>query len=272
MTNVYKYFKIDETEEYGVILYKEFEGEYLSREVYHYDKNHPGNEFRALEWDFSDDVKALNFQGWTLTFLAYSSRDEITKEVFENAWELARQLHQEQAAIQAQKEKLAKQEKEIAKLEQKKLKAAYKAQKKYWKNFWANLPEIKYKEEQDLIVEATHHSPYIHFRHNDGVFLIQGKSELDEPAEFYAKVIDWMQEFFEKHQADIVLKMDLDLMGIHDEVMLLDVVNVLAESAKVEWYYEDEDQEENGVYFAELFDVPFYFVHRVTGERSEFKM
>lgn len=61
----------------------------------------------------------------------------------------------------------------------------------------------------------------------------------------------------------VSLNIDIKRFDEHDEKVFLDLLAMLPQNSCVNWYFEDEDQEENGEYFAENFYTLFtWFINQ----------
>ena len=88
----------------------------------------------------------------------------------------------------------------------------------------------------------------------------------DEPVDFYWPLLTWVESYLKHNQnKKIVLTLDLGALGIHDSLMIADLASKIPSTSCVQWLFEDEDQEEEGVDFAEFYNVLVYLVNKSTG-------
>lgn len=92
----------------------------------------------------------------------------------------------------------------------------------------------------------------------------------DEPTDFYWPLSSWVESYL-KHNQDktISLVLDLDILGTHDSLMIADLILQVSSNSQVEWLFANEDQEEQGIDFAEFYNLSFFLVNKYTGDRYE---
>lgn len=121
---------------------------------------------------------------------------------------------------------------------------------------------------ENLILEATAHTPCIRFNKNDGTMEIKGRAIPDRPDEFWIPVLDWFQSYLIQPNKDTTFKLDMEYFNISSSkriLYLLYKLNDLAKegyNVKVEWFYRksDEDMYEVGQDYAYMVKVPFEFI------------
>lgn len=271
-----KYFKIDNLEELGILHYVEFNEEWVTREINFYDKNFYDHKDRESEWDLSIDNKHLSFRGWSLSYLGFSEQERISPEEFEKTWQIAMDAylkHKENQARVKNPKKEQKKLEEAIKLstdEKKRQRAKEKEIKNFWENFWENPPNTTYHKGQNLFITKTEHTPDIRFEYDTGNFSIIGSSMFDEPTDFYWPLSNWVENYL-KHNQDktISLVLDLGILGTHDSLMIADLILQVSSNSQVEWLFANEDQEEQGIDFAEFYNLSFFLVNKYTGDRYE---
>ncbi|MEY4604173.1 MAG: hypothetical protein RIT43_1465 [Bacteroidota bacterium] len=120
---------------------------------------------------------------------------------------------------------------------------------------------------KDFIVEATSHTPQIHFSGVEGTMQISGRSIPDHPDDFWLPVLSWFEAYILNPNQKTVVKINLEYFNISSSkriLLLMYKLNELVESGKevhVEWYYRtsDEDMYEVGQDYAYMVKVPFVF-------------
>lgn len=120
---------------------------------------------------------------------------------------------------------------------------------------------------EDLFINATPQTPFIHFNGKSGVMKIKGRSIPDQPDEFWLPVLNWFESYLLQPLSSTVVKIDLEYFNISSSkriLFLLYKLNELAENGRdvhVEWFYRqtDEDMYEVGQDYAYMVKVPFVF-------------
>lgn len=268
-----KYFKVNNLEEAGVIQYAEFEGEYVKREVNFYDRNFYEHKNLDYEWELSIDGQDLGFKDWSLSYLEFSPEEEISSTEFEEVWQKALLMYQ--AKVNSSDDDYTDSRDNLDEYQTPPLVPGNKKKvwteqehKEYWRHYWENYPGAPYHTGNDLFIPSTETSPDILFKYQTGSFMIKGTSTLDEPGVFYNDLIEWIENYLTDNPAqEICFKVDIDFFGTHDNAMLLDIFSQLPDHSIVEWYYETEDQEDEALDVAEMFEVPFYLINKITGEK-----
>lgn len=59
---------------------------------------------------------------------------------------------------------------------------------------------------QDLVMEKTKSTPYIHFQAGTGYLQITGESYPENVAKFYAPVMDWLRDYLEQAAAETTVE------------------------------------------------------------------
>lgn len=120
---------------------------------------------------------------------------------------------------------------------------------------------------EELHINATTQTPFIHFNGKSGVMEIKGRSIPDQPDEFWLPILNWFETYLLNPNASTVVKINLEYFNISSSkriLFLLYKLNELAEIGKdvhVEWLYRetDEDMYEVGQDYAYMVKVPFIF-------------
>jgi len=124
-----------------------------------------------------------------------------------------------------------------------------------------------------LIINPTQYTPRVIFDPEAGTYEIVGESRPEDVRSFYGPIIDWLDEFKEylsaneeagkKYDFKIVLEYfnSTSAKFVLDILMKLDEFLVEGHEFKIDWHYEeiDEDMRESGEEFDKLTSVPFKF-------------
>jgi hypothetical protein len=119
----------------------------------------------------------------------------------------------------------------------------------------------------NLKIDGTKKTPLINFDAATGIFQIKGRSVPEDTYEFYDPILHWVDEYSKSPNSLIVLKIELDYFNTSSSKFLLEFLkktkNIKINSCncdlKIEWYYEDGDDEmrESGQDFMDLLGIPF---------------
>lgn len=119
-----------------------------------------------------------------------------------------------------------------------------------------------------LYIEATAKTPLVHFDPENNLFEIKGKSIPDDAEGFYHGILDWFDDYLVRPNKETILKIDLEYFNISSSKRLLFLLyklndlNILKNSVRIKWMYneEDEDMFEVGQDYAFMVKVPFDFI------------
>lgn len=129
---------------------------------------------------------------------------------------------------------------------------------------------------EPLRIQATVKTPEVLFDPTNNVFEIKGKSIPDNAEEFFMEILNWFDDYVANPLDETVLKIDLEYFNISSSkrlLFLLYKMNEISDSgkaAKVNWYYneQDEDMFEVGQDYAFMVKFPFDFVSYTVNEAS----
>jgi hypothetical protein len=102
---------------------------------------------------------------------------------------------------------------------------------------------------ENLAIEATKSSPYVHFDASAGLLEIRGKSYPENAAKFFAPIFSWLKEFLSNAEVQLVtVDMEMIYFNSSSSKALMNVFEILEEAASsgkhvvVNWlYHEDND-------------------------------
>lgn len=121
---------------------------------------------------------------------------------------------------------------------------------------------------QYIEIEPTYKSPQVIFNPSDGKFTIAGKSVLVNVQEFYAPLLNWMDEFLEQSDVkEVEFTFDLEYYNLASTKRFLFFLYKLKEienkggELKVNWLYRNQDKDtlEMGEDLSQMLDLPFNF-------------
>jgi hypothetical protein len=101
---------------------------------------------------------------------------------------------------------------------------------------------------ENLAIEATKSSPYIHFDASTGLLEIKGKSYPENAAKFFAPLFSWLKEYLSSSACDpVTMDMGLIYFNSSSSKALMNLLELLEEAASngrqivVNWYYHEEN-------------------------------
>jgi hypothetical protein len=121
---------------------------------------------------------------------------------------------------------------------------------------------------ESLLIVETDSTPKINFDIHSRVFEISGCSLPEDASSFYRPVLTWLAEYSESQTESLEVKCRLDYFNTSSSKLILDLFRAIDKiskngtTAKVTWYYEDddEDMQEAGETYAQIFPgVPFEY-------------
>ncbi len=120
---------------------------------------------------------------------------------------------------------------------------------------------------EHLMLRASKEFPGIHFNHENGKLKISGKSFMEDAVTFYTPIMDWLTKYCQQPAIETTMTISLEYMNTSSSKYILDVFDLLNQAYKsgnkvsVVWQYQqdDEDMEEQGKQYEELFALPFRY-------------
>tara|TARA_B110000211_G_C14081853_1_gene554954 strand:+ start:1966 stop:2343 length:378 start_codon:yes stop_codon:yes gene_type:complete len=120
---------------------------------------------------------------------------------------------------------------------------------------------------ETLNIPATDDTPEV-ILDASGDFQFNGKSLPEDVASFYDPIIDWIDSYGKNPLDSSIFKFKFTYFNTASSKMILDILMKLEELSeggadiKVEWHYEeeDEDMEEAGEEYSDIVEVPFEMV------------
>ncbi|MBR4265992.1 MAG: DUF1987 domain-containing protein [Bacteroidales bacterium] len=107
-------------------------------------------------------------------------------------------------------------------------------------------------ELEDIVIEGSHKNfftPSVNFNAKTGICELSGESFLEDTAEFYKPLIDWLVEYTEKIKKPIAFIIKLTYFNTSTSRCILDLLNVLKDyedeggEVVVNWHYDENDSD-----------------------------
>ncbi len=115
-----------------------------------------------------------------------------------------------------------------------------------------------------LIIEGQSETPNVVFDPANNKFELSGKSFPEDPASYYEKIFNWLNEYANSPNDKTVFDFRMEYFNTASSKQILELLEKLEEihdngnDIQVKWFYDemDEDMEEAGEQYAELVEVP----------------
>jgi hypothetical protein len=115
----------------------------------------------------------------------------------------------------------------------------------------------------NVSLEATRKTPWIILE--PGKVVILGRSILENPAEFYRPVHEWISRYIEENHMMTTIQLGFEFINTTSIKWVYAIIKELAKipemsvRARISWYYEegDEDMCDLGLILRSLVDCPF---------------
>lgn len=80
---------------------------------------------------------------------------------------------------------------------------------------------------QNLIIEKTRSTPYIHFDTDTGYLQIKGESYPENVAKFYTPILEWLREYLEQGSGDMTVEFKITYFNSSSSKVLLTILDLL---------------------------------------------
>jgi hypothetical protein len=118
-------------------------------------------------------------------------------------------------------------------------------------------------------LDAKSHTPYIKLDHTTGIMEFKGRSTPENSVEFYDPINKWLIQFISEAVAiPVIVMLKFEYFNTSSSKCILDVLKKFAElkktgaDVKVEWYYEqdDDDMKEAAEDYSDIVKIPFEII------------
>lgn len=120
----------------------------------------------------------------------------------------------------------------------------------------------------NLHIAKTKYTMEINFDKDTGILDMAGSSYPENALDFFDPVIDWIKNYISRVDKPVVMNIRLNYLNTSSTKCILDIFEILnqyhksAGHVKINWYYEEDDDDikETGEELAEDFDFPITFI------------
>ena len=120
----------------------------------------------------------------------------------------------------------------------------------------------------NLNMEGSPKTPTINFDESTGVLEVKGRSIPENSVEFYKPLNEWVEAYGKSPKAETIFDVKLEYFNTSSSKCILDLFKLLESlngngtEVKVNWYFEedDEDMEEAGEDYQAIISLPFKMI------------
>lgn len=121
---------------------------------------------------------------------------------------------------------------------------------------------------EKLSIEGTSKTPTIISNPEEGLLEITGRSNPENSVEFYRPVMDWVDAYAKTPGPKTTVNIKLEHFNTSSSKMILDIFKRLEQvlearhEIRVNWYYEEDDEEllEAGETYESMTELPFLMI------------
>ena len=87
-------------------------------------------------------------------------------------------------------------------------------------------------------------TPRVYMNAEENLFLIEGRSYMENPQVFYEPILVWMREFLPVNQKESVLELKIDYLNTSSTKMIMDLLDLWekyfleGKKLSIKWYYD----------------------------------
>ncbi len=119
--------------------------------------------------------------------------------------------------------------------------------------------------ENNLFIEETQDTPKIVLDRTNGILEISGRSLPENAVKFYLPVIQWLEEYITKPNAQTHFEFKLDYFNSSSTKKIFEIITILeklgqnSQTVAVSWYYSKDDEliKNRGLEIMEMSAIPF---------------
>lgn len=119
-----------------------------------------------------------------------------------------------------------------------------------------------------ISIDSTKTTPSVVFDADSGVLTLSGVSIPENVSEFFAPMLEWLQDYVKDPAEHTVIRFDFDYFNTASSKIFMEIITELESMADadkkctIEWYYDadDPDMREAGEDYALITRIPCHFV------------
>lgn len=120
----------------------------------------------------------------------------------------------------------------------------------------------------NLDITKTKDTLEVHFDAETGILSLKGESYPEDPVIFFVPLYNWIKQYIHEIDKEITVNIDTNYINTSSSKCIIDLLRLLEEyfqtggKVKVNWYYEedDEDMEETGKEFFEDLELTYALI------------
>ncbi len=113
-------------------------------------------------------------------------------------------------------------------------------------------------------------TPRVYMNAEENLFLIEGRSYMENPQVFYEPILVWMREFLPVNQKESVLELKIDYLNTSSTKMIMDLLDLWekyfleGKKLSIKWYYDGANDFglETGEEYKEDYTLPFHLLEK----------
>ena len=121
---------------------------------------------------------------------------------------------------------------------------------------------------EELLIEKTGNTPKVHFNHDAGKLVIEGRSIPENPGDFFEKLIDWLENYYQNPKETTQMFLNLEYVNSGSSKYLLGIFRMIKKrfdegnNCIINWYYEEDDEAilSLGEHFTTTIKIPFNLI------------
>ncbi|MGB3466814.1 MAG: DUF1987 domain-containing protein [Cyclobacteriaceae bacterium] len=121
---------------------------------------------------------------------------------------------------------------------------------------------------EKIFLEPTKVTPLVNFDPNEGILELKGRSSPENSIQFYAKIIEGLEEFIVSGEGEFVATFAFEYFNTSSSKCLFDVfkrlskIDAAGKDLTINWYYEEDDDDmmEAGEDYSDLLGLDFNFM------------
>ena len=117
---------------------------------------------------------------------------------------------------------------------------------------------------ENLEISPTTNTPHVILDARNGRLIISGRSIPEDPDVFYAKIFNWVDEYFSKSAKDTEIEFKLEYVNSGSSKYILELLREIHrlsnnKNTRVVWCYERDDEsiQELGDHYSKTIGLPF---------------